>query len=720
MFMRYRQQFDESDCGAACLAMIASFFGLNLNIAEIRNQAGTNIEGTSFNGLLEAAHYYGLRARAVKGEISALDKNLPVPFIVFIKKKKDGKLINHFVVVRKIYKKKIEIWDPDPIEKKKRISRESFSKYWTNYALFFEPNTEFKENARKDNILIKFLPIFLPHKKNLVYSFCASLLLLFLGLISSFYFKYIFDEVIFSEAKLSLHAFSFGVLFIVIIQNVINSIRSVFLSHISYKSDLQLSFSYLSHIFKLPLSFFETRKNGEIISRLNDLSKVQNTISNIALSSVMDIIMIMVSAPFLLKISSFLFSISFFTVLLASLIAFIFSGIYKKFYSKAMSERAEVDSFLYEAISGVSTIKAFNSEETIFYNFEKKKMKSVDTLWKVNSFRITQTLLSGIINGVSGILIYWIGSLQIMEGNLSFGALIAFNSLLGYFTAPLFRLLNIQNSIQESLVAAKRVGEVLELEKEKGFEGNKFLKIDQQFDIEFQNVSFGYGKEYLVFENLNLKIEKGSWTAIVGPSGSGKSTLVKLLVKFYNIKSGRILVNNSDIRDIDTKSLRKIIGYVPQDIFLISGTIRENISLHYPEASLTEVIDAAKKAGAYEFIEKLPERFETKIGEHGIGFSGGEKQKIALARALLKTPKLLIFDEATSNLDTISERQICNVVQELRKEQVTVIVIAHRISSIKECDKIIVLDQGKNVEEGNHSELLKMNGIYKKLWNEQK
>ena len=576
----------------------------------------------------------------------------------------------------------------------------------------------FKKSAKKENLLFKFIQVFLPHKKLLVFSLLCSILLLAFGIITSFYYKYIFDEVIYSMAAFSLHTLSLGVMTATVIQSVVGCVRSILLSHFSFKTDLQLNFSYLSHIFNLPLSFFESRKSGEILSRLGDLDKIKQTLSNAALSGVMDAVMLIVSGPILLGINAKLFGISIATVLIVAVISMIFAKVYRSYYSKVMRENADVQSYLYESLNGVATVKALNAEQIVNNEYEKKKMTYVNTSWTLNKYGITQGLVSALINGISGILVYWLGCSSILGGTMSIGTLITFNTLLGYFTGPLFRLVNIQNSVQESLVAAERVGEILELECEKD-ESRKYLKPSEiKGNIKFEDVTFAYGSRRPVYEHLNLEIPPDSWTAFVGPSGCGKSTFVKLILKFYEVQEGKVYLDGNDIRDIDTTYLRSRIGYVPQDIFLFSGTVSENISLHKPEATLEEIMEAAKKAGAAEFIQKLPKRYDTVLGEHGGGLSGGEKQRLALARALLGNPSFIILDEATSSLDTVSEMEIHKVIKQLKAENIAVILIAHRLTTVMNCDRIFVMKDGKIIQSGPHKELLKEEGLYKEMWSE--
>lgn len=714
--MKYYQQLDITDCGAACISMIASHFGKRLSIAEVRDAAGTDNIGTNINGLLLAASKFGLRATAAKGNRESITKSLITPFIahLHIEKDKDN-WVDHYVVVKHIGDKRITIWNPDPIFKKQKISYEQFFNVWTGYAVFFEPDDCFKISEKKENLLTKFLPIFIPHTKTLIFSLLSSLLLLIFGIVTSFYFKYIFDEVIYSKSTVSLNFLSFGVLIITLFQCIVEMLRNILLSHFNYKIDIQLNFSYLAHIFKLPISFFESRKSGEILSRIEDLEEIQQTLSFIVLSGIMDVIMIVISAPILFNINSKLFLLSFITIIIISTITFCYSKLYKKYYSKSMNQNADVQSYLYESLNGVSTVKALNAEDIVNHEYEKKKMLAVDTSWKLNKFGISQNFINSLIYGISNLLLYWIGCLSIIKGNMSLGTLITFNSLLSYFSNPLFRIIESQNQIQESLVAAERVGEILELDNEKNDSIQYIQPLNIKGHIIFKDVTFFYGSRKPIYEKLNLEISPGSWTAFVGPSGSGKSTLVKLILKFYIPQNGYITLDGTNLNDIDTTCLRSLIGYVPQDIFLFSGTIRDNISLHNSNATLEDIIEVSKKAGAHEFIEKLPKRYETVLGEHGGGLSGGEKQRLALARALLGNPSLIILDEATSNLDTVSEQTIHKTLRQLQKEKISVILIAHRLTTVTNCDKIFVMKEGKIIEQGTHAQLVSKNGLYNKM-----
>jgi ATP-binding cassette subfamily B protein len=697
--------------------MIASHYKLFRSLTNLRQLCGTDRTGTNLTGLITAGGKLGFKASPLRGAVKddTLNSKLSFPFIAHIKSSTSYFIADHYVVVKKIKKTYIEIWDPSPIEGIHKMPRSDFLKIWTGYAIFFSPDSHFVPEKENGNLLLRFLPLFLPHRKTLLIVSLSSCLIIIFGVTSSFYYKYIIDEIIVSKAKSTLTAISIGVLSVVIIQSILEALRGVLINYLSSKIELRINFSYIIHILKLPLSFFDSRKTGEIISRLGDVEKIRNALSGMALSIVMDIILIVIIGPILYKISPVLFSISFVNVLFIGIIILLSSKLFRRNYNRLMRENAETNAHLVEFINGVYTVKALNAEMSIFEEYEKRQMKATWTSWNTSRIRIWQNFLTGIIVGVSGILNFWIGSSFIISDTFSFGTLISFNALSGYFTGPLFRMVSIQASLQEAFIAAKRVGEILDLEPEQG-KDSKLVKLESLSGyLTFNNVSFRYGSRSPVYKDLSFHIEQGQCAGFVGASGCGKSTMIKLILKFYETEQGTIRIDDHDIKDIDAVTLRSRIGYVPQEVFIFSGSIAENISLHKPSAELEEIIEAARKAGADEFISALPERYNTKLGERGATLSGGERQRLALARALLGKPDILILDEATSNLDSISERFIHQVIEELRGKMTT-IMIAHRLTTVRKCDIIFVMDKGDIVESGSHNELIAKNGLYKTMW----
>ena len=717
--MKYFQQWNSEDCGPACFAMIASSFNLYISLADIRKIAGTDKLGTNIAGIVKVSNEYGLKANPLKANDKqrVLLDNLPVPFMVLVNsnENKDELQTNHFVVVKKINKTNIEIWDPESTVGKHKLNIEEFLLLWSGYAIFFRETTEFK-TKKKVNSFIRFIPILYPHKKTIFSCIAASFLMMLLGIIISFYYKYLFDDVLFSEAYNTLTALSVGVVVVTITQAIIGAFRDLVLNIFSLKIEIQLHFSFINQILKLPLFFFETRETGDIMSRLSDIDKIRDTFSKTAISSLMDIITVFFVTPLLFIINKTLFFISFDSVLIMSIIVFLFSKIFKNLYTKVWSEDTIASSYLYEVLNGAMTVKSLHSEDSVYNEYDCKKTKAIWTRWKISKYSVIQGFINCVVQNVSSILIFWFGSMKITDNSITLGTLISFNALLIYFTGPLFRLVNLQPTIQDSMLAAERVSEILDLDQEKD---NKklYLQPISLFDnIVFKNIFFRYGSHRLLYKDLSLTIKKGEWTAFVGPSGSGKTTLVKLIMGLYIPEEGNILIGGNNLKDIDINILRSHIGYVPQEIFLFSGTIAQNISMSTSDIDMKSVIGAAEKAGAAEFIENLPDRYNTKIGERGVGLSGGEKQRLALARALIKNPDILILDEATSNLDLINEKNVHKAIQKLRGKDITVIIIAHRLTSITSCDNIFVMENGKIIQSGKHKELLIRDGIYKNMW----
>jgi ATP-binding cassette subfamily B protein len=716
--MKYQHQIDETDCGPACLVMAASRYKLYISIGYARELCKTDRLGTNLGGLAEAAQKLCMDAKAMHGEVAdkTLDSKLIYPFIAHVRTTySSDNVLDHYVVITSVTKNTVKIWDPDISKGKYTTSRSEFLKIWTGYVLFLSPGVKFKPGGKHSKNIFRFLPLILPHKTTLVIVILSSALLIVFGIITSYYFKYIIDEVVISKAAFTLTAFSIGAMLIVVLQSVVEKLRALLINYFAFHTDARLNFSYVNHILKLPLFFFDSRKTGEILSRLTDINKIREMLTGTLLSLVFDCILIVIIGPILFNINKILFAVSITNIVLLSIIIFFFSKVFRRNYGKLRKEEAEVNSLLVEAVSGIYTVKALNAESAIANIYEKKQMQAVWTGWETSRITMWQRFFAALINNAANIAVFWIASSGIIKDTFSLGTLLSFNALLAYFTGPLFRMLNIQPQIQEASIAAERVIEILDMEVEQPG-GSRLLKPERlEGNICFEHIRFQYGVRKPVYTDLSFKITKGQWAAFIGPSGCGKTTLVKLLLKFYKPDAGAILIDGHNLQDMDAAALRSHIGYVPQDIYVFEGTIAENIALHKPGASMNEIAEAARKSGADEFINCLPERFNTNISERGTTLSGGERQRLALARALLCNPEIIILDEATSNLDTISERMIHNIIESLRGS-ITAIIIAHRLTTVKSCDTIFVMNNGNIIEFGSHTELILKNGFYKTMW----
>lgn len=708
--MKLIKQFDENDCGAACLAMIAIHFGSYLSITKIREVAGTDREGTSLKGMIEASKKLKLDAKAVKGTEQIFSPKFPVPLIAHLQYPNGS---NHFVVISKINEKRVWIYDPaiGKISNKK----EDFLKIWSGYLILVSPTQDFVVQ-KGGHPLLKFVPLIIPHVKLLAFMILISLLLSLFGILNGLYFKFFVDDIIGSKAQTSLHVLSFALVSLTVFSAVLTVCRSQFLRIFTMKTDISLSISYIKHVLQLPMNFFETRRTGEILSRFNDSNKIRTTISNIALGTLLDALMMVFTGIYLGVTSFKLFLILIITVPLSSVVVWASSKFFAKNYRAQMEQNADLNSYLVEMLGGIPVIKSINAQEYSTEEYERRLVSYIDLGQKAWNYGNVKELITSIITGVGANLIYWIGGYLILKDTLSLGELISFNTLAGYFTGPLARFIELQPQIQEAIVAAERIGEIYDLEDEKLKSENRCVNPKISLPIELRNASFRYGTRRNIFTNLSFSTGNNRKIAFVGASGCGKSTLMKLFLHFYDVHEGGVFIGNQNIKDIDTGYLRSRIGYVPQEVYLFSGTVFDNIVMGRPGFQLEDVQYACKLAQADSFIEDMPDKYFAKISEKGASLSGGERQRIALARALLSRPDILLLDEATSALDTMSERGFQKVVDELGKEIIT-ITIAHRLTTVKNSDIIFVMDKGNIVESGNHKELLSLKGKYYELWN---
>ena len=414
-----------------------------------------------------------------------------------------------------------------------------------------------------------------------------------------------------------------------------------------------------------------------------------------------------------------LFGITVIIVVLYGIIVVCFHKWYEKLNRNQMENNSELTSYMVESLNGIQTVKAYNAERKANRETEIRFVKLLRSIFDLTWVSNLQASLKIFVELVGGVIILWVGGVSVIKGEMTIGELITFNSLLAYFLDPVKNLINLQPQMQTAVVAAERLGEILDLEAERTEkEYRKLAPASLAGNIKIEKLNFRYGTRKLVLEDINLEIEKGQKVAFVGESGSGKTTLSKLLLHLYSAENGSIIINGNNIEDIRIETLREKIAYIPQETFLFSGSIFENLTLGLDNATMDDIIDASKMAQAHEFINELPLRYETRLEENGANLSGGQRQRLAIARAMLKKPDILILDEATSNLDAITERALDRTIHEFAKEMTT-IFIAHRLSTIKNCDKIYVMDKGKIIEQGTHRELIALGGKYAYLVKQQ-
>jgi ATP-binding cassette, subfamily C, bacteriocin exporter len=719
------KQHDIADCGAACISTISKQYGLKIPITKIREVAGTDKQGTNAYGLIKAAEQLGFSTKGVKGDKEALNSGFPLPCIAHMVV--DGNLM-HYVVIHKITKKKILIADPSVGLVKLTLDEflgihdkeGNVPKYkWSGVLILMTPTTKFQKGNETKGLFQRFFYLLFPQKKLMLDIFIASLLYTILGIIGAFYFKALVDDVLPDDLRSTLTVLSIGVILLNIFKVLLSAFRSHLLLHVSQKLDIALLLGYYKYVLGLPMNFFGTRKVGEIISRFQDASKVRDAISGATLTIMIDTLMAIAGGFILYMQNEKMFGITVIIVVLYMGIVFAFNKWYEGLNRKQMEDNAQLTSYLVESLNGIQTVKAYNAERKVNQEAEIKFIKLLKSIFNLSWVSNLQSSLKVFVELIGGVVILWIGGVSVINGEMSMGQLITFNSLLVYFLDPVRNLINLQPQMQTAVVAAERLGEILDLEAEKGEEEYHKLKCESLLgDIEFKNVNFRYGTKKTVLENINIKIQKGQKVAFVGESGSGKTTISKLLLNLYEPESGDIVINDNNIQDIQIETLREKIAYIPQETFLFSGTILENLSLGLNHANLEDVMEASKMAQAHDFIDELPLRYETRLEENGANLSGGQRQRLAIARAMMKKPDIFILDEATSNLDAVTQRALERAVSEF-SGKITTLFITHRLSTIKNCDKIFVVDKGKIIEEGTHEELEKLNGKYTQLVKQQ-
>jgi len=707
------KQHDIQDCGAACLASIGNHFKVNLPIARIRQYANTDKRGTNVLGIIEAAQKMGFTAKGVKGGLDSLDK-IPLPAIAHIITKEQ---LHHYVVVYKVEKSKITVMDPG-FGKMEVHTFEEFQKTWSGVLILFAPNDDFKILNEKTSPIKRFWNLIQPHKTILIQALVGAILFTVLGLAMSIYIQKITDYVLVDGNRNLLNLLSISMIVIILLQAYIGSRKSVFVMKTGQLIDAKLILGYYKHLLHLPQRFFDTMQIGEITSRISDAVKIRSFINETAIEMIVNIFIVIFSFTLMFTYYWKLALVILLVIPFYVVIYFVLNKFNKKVERTIMENAADLQTQLVESITHVRTVKEFGIEEYSNLKTENKFVKLLFTTYKsgLNSvFAVTSTQF---LASVFTIILMWIGSGYVIDRAITPGELFSFYALIGYFTSPVASLINMNKTAQNALIAADRLFEIMDLEREET-ENKIELHTENLGDIKFENVSFRYGSRVEVFKNFNAIFKKNQTTAIVGESGSGKTTLISLLQNLYPIKEGKICIGDYELQHIHYQSLRKIVGVIPQQLNLFSGNIFENIALGDSFPNIQRILDLSKQLGITEFVEKLPNGFETQIGENGAMLSGGQKQRIAIARALYKNPEILLLDEATASLDSNSEIIVKQVIDNFKAQGKTVIIIAHRLSTIANADTILVMKNGAIVESGNHLNLLDLKGEYFNLWNKQ-
>lgn len=741
MYKKYKQH-DERDCGAACLATIFSFFGLKLPLTECRELVKTSLMGSSIYGIVDGAKSKGLDAEAYEGNVEELinglkNEEFKLPLIAHIINENG---YEHFVIVTKINKNKLRIFDPG--KGMLNLSIEFFSKIWTGHIVAFNKTNTFKEGDLYKGKFNKFFKTIFEQKKLVFLIFFFSLLIMCISLISSMANQIVIDRIITPNETISEEqehkqndeehdhneeaslgefekfiegfeqlndsmsqskyvAWAFITLFIT--QALIQIGRGWLLAKVSQKIDISLMTSYTEKLHRLPPAFFHNYRTGEILSRFTDISEIRNALSGLALSLIFDTIIFIGGAIMMWMINFKLFCLMMIVAIFYLLVILFFKPFIEKINMKIMASNAITQANFKESIDGIETTRLNNSE---LYSIGKIKYNIntfTQNVYKGQIINTVQDSVVYLVESISIILTLIIGSQLVIAGQLSLGFLMTFSSLIGYIIMPIKQIIELQPSIQKAFVAADRLNDILDSKDEESSTNKKSNFLLGK--IEFNNVNFRYNNDNLILEGLSFSVNPGEKIAIVGESGCGKTTISKLLMKLYYAENGEITINQKNIECIPHNEIRKSIAYIPQDTFLFSDTLLNNLTFGNKDISLEEVEKACRISQLSDLIASMPYGLDTIIDENGKNLSGGQKQRVAIARALLRHPQILIMDEATGQLDSETEYALHNALFKANTD-ITCIIISHRLSTLKRCDRIIVIDDGKVIENGTHDELL--------------
>lgn len=706
-------QIDARDCGVAALASIAKFYGSDFSLAHLRELAKTNKEGTTALGIVKAANEMGFETRPVQADKTLFDmSDVPYPFIVHVNK--EGKL-QHYYVVYQTKKDYLIIGDPDPSVKITKMSKERFFSEWTGVAIFLAPKPSYQPHKDKKNGLLSFLPLIFKQKSLIAYIVLSSLLVTIINIGGSYYLQGILDEYIPNQMKSTLGIISIGLIITYILQQAMSFSRDYLLTVLSQRLSIDVILSYIRHIFELPMSFFTTRRTGEIISRFTDANSIIDALASTILSLFLDVSILILVGGVLLAQNPNLFLLSLISVPIYMFIIFSFMKPFEKMNHDVMQSNSMVSSAIIEDINGIETIKSLTSEENRYQNIDSEFVDYLEKSFKLTKYSILQTNLKQGTKLVLNILILWFGAQLVMSSKISIGQLITFNTLLSYFTTPMENIINLQTKLQSAKVANNRLNEVYLVESEFQVQESSVHSHFLMGDIEFDDLSYKYGFGRDTLTDINLTIKQGDKVSLVGVSGSGKTTLAKMIVNFFEPYKGHISINHQDIKNIDKKILRRHINYLPQQAYIFNGSILENLTLGGNNMiSQEDILKACELAEIRQDIERMPMGYQTQLSD-GAGLSGGQKQRIALARALLTKAPVLILDEATSGLDVLTEKKVIDNLMSLTDK--TILFVAHRLSIAERTNRVIVLDQGKIIEVGSHQELIQAQGFYHHLFN---
>jgi ATP-binding cassette subfamily B protein len=688
------KQHDLTDCGAACLASISSFYGLHQPISRIRQYAGTDSKGTNLSGMLDACEKLGLLAKAVRVKKESLPE-VPFPAIAHISLKENW---HHFVVLFKVSKNTVTIMDPatGTIEK---WQREKFESQWTGVLLLVTPSESFRKGNEKISVWQRFILLVRPHRSIIIQAGVGAIFYSILGLATSIYVEKLIDYVIPSGNIKLLNLMSLALLLFLLFRLIIGLLKSMFMLHTGRKIDAMLILGYYRHLMKLPQRFFETMRTGEIISRVNDAVKIRAFINNAAVDMAVNLLIILFTFSLMIMYSGAMAARMALIIPIFIIIYLVYNKLNKKYLRLTMEQAAGMESQLVESINNIGTIKRFNTGWKENIKAESHFVPLLNSSFSANKNSIYAGSFNELLSGTFLLILLWSGTHMVFRQKLTPGELMSYYALFAYMLGPLTSLIQSNRIIQDALIAADRLFQILDLEQENDHEDLLELAPKDITAIVFEKVSFRYGSGKNLFSNLNLWFEPNKINGISGNSGSGKSTILSLIQGIYPLSEGRILLGKYDLNYIRKSSLSNLIASVPQRTDIFNGSVAENIALSDDILDMQKVLRVCHEIRIMEMIENLPFGLMTLLGENGIKLSGGELQKIAIARAVYRDPAIYIFDEPTAAMDASSEEQIKALLLHLREKGKTIILVSHRSSTLEICDSVQFIEEGALVRD---------------------
>ncbi len=719
------------DTGLHSLVALARFHQLPAEPDQLAHEFGQPGKLFSETELLQAAKALTLKAKSLSLVVNALKPDL----LPALARNKDG---TYFIIAQLAtnQSKPLLADTPDDSAGKeseitgalihdlredapRSVSLEELDKMWTGKLIAVTRRQSMGRSLQQHFDISWFIPSLIKYRKLFSEVLIASFFLQLFALVTPLFFQVVMDKVLVHRGFTTLDVLAMGFFVVVIFEAILGGIRNYTFSHTTNRVDVELGSRLYNHLMALPLAYFESRQVGQNVARVHELDTIRNFITGTALTLLIDLGFVFVFIAVMWYYSPDLTYVVLATIPCYIILSIFITPILRKRLNDKFKHGAANTAFLTESITGIGTVKSMAVEPQMRRKLEDHLSSYVHSSFRSQNLNNVANEVAGLINKLMVLGIIWIGAHLVIDGKLSVGQLVAFNMLAGRVSGPILKLVQLWQDFQQAGISVKRLGDILNTPREPGFNPNRSRLPLVQGKINLEHVRFRYRLDGpVILDDISLQVKPGEVIGIVGRSGSGKSTITKLIQRLYTPETGRVLLDGIDLAMIDTTWLRKQIGVVLQENFLFNRSVRENIAIINPAIPMEHVVAVAKIAGAHEFIADLSEGYDTMVGEQGSNLSGGQRQRLAIARALITNPRILIFDEATSALDYESERLIQNNMHAICKDR-TVFIIAHRLTTVRHCNRILVMEKGRIVEQGNHDQLLEEQGYYAKLYSYQ-